>query len=308
MAAHTGGCEASQSVEDDTEKYRKRKSREEAVGRNMKGPDCDCSKPWYHGSLLRLTVLRPGSTITQDRELARVFSHKPSLVVQDVDSDGRRRIRHSGRLQGFLYKIAEAVGEEDVYPHPYTTMEAGQEWLTRRELKVELIGVTEVNEDELLTPERRVAVRGVIVSDEGAILLMQAEEPASKRRVWFAPGGGVEGDEDHLTCLRRELKEETGLTQFDVGPLIWTRRHLFPWGERTIDQEEFYYLIRAERFDPVMIDNPSQVEASSFRGFRWWTVEEIAASSELFAPRLLAEHLRRLLDDGPPETPIDTGV
>lgn len=273
----------------------------------MASPDCDYSKPWYHGSPLRLTVLRAGSTITQDQDLARVFSHKPSLVVQEVGRDGRRRIRHSGRLGGFLYRVAEVIGAEDVYPHPHTTMEPGQEWLTRRELKVELIGVTEVKE-ELLTPEQRTAVRGVIVSGDGAILLMQAEEPASKRRVWFTPGGGVEGDEDHLTCLRRELREETGLTQFDVGPLIWTRRHVFPWGERIIDQEEFYYLVSADRFDPVKIDNPSQVESSSFRGFRWWTVEEISASSELFAPRLLAEHLRRLLNDGPPGVPIDAGV
>lgn len=32
-------------------------------------------------------------------------------------------------------------------------MEPGQEWLTKRELKVTLIDVPEIIEDELLTPE-----------------------------------------------------------------------------------------------------------------------------------------------------------
>jgi len=39
--------------------------------------DVDYSKPWYHGSPLKLDVLRAGSTMTQWRDLARVFSHKP---------------------------------------------------------------------------------------------------------------------------------------------------------------------------------------------------------------------------------------
>ncbi len=115
--------------------------------------DWDHAKPWYHGSPVRLTHLRPGSTITQDPELARVFSHKPSLVVQDIDDHGRRTIKHSGRLPGYLYEIAEPVGPGDVYPHPETTMEPGQEWLTTRELRVRLVETTDVRPNELLTPE-----------------------------------------------------------------------------------------------------------------------------------------------------------
>jgi hypothetical protein len=35
----------------------------------------DYNKAWYHGSPLELKILRKGSTITQDRELAMAFSH-----------------------------------------------------------------------------------------------------------------------------------------------------------------------------------------------------------------------------------------
>ena len=105
---------------------------------------------WYHGSPLQLTVLRAGSTITRNRDLARVFSHKPPLV--SIVDDGA--LQHTGTRPGYLYRIDEPLGPEDVTPHPRTTMPAGLEWLTRRELRLSLIGPTEVREKEFLTEEQ----------------------------------------------------------------------------------------------------------------------------------------------------------
>lgn len=105
---------------------------------------------WYHGSHHRLDVLRVGSTITQDRELARAFSHQPTLVAQDEDADGRRVIKHNGERPGLLYRVAERVEPDDVYPHPTTTMAPGQEWMTRRELRIEMVEPTQVIREELL--------------------------------------------------------------------------------------------------------------------------------------------------------------
>ena len=111
----------------------------------------DNTRPWYHGSPLMLASLRPGSTITRDRALARVFSHKPTLVVQDVDERGQHILKHSGAQPGFLYRIAEELRPGDVYPHPRTTMPPGQEWLTLRTLRVELIERTAIVASEILT-------------------------------------------------------------------------------------------------------------------------------------------------------------
>jgi hypothetical protein len=73
-------------------------------------------------------------------------------VSQDI-ADGHRVIKHSGTRDGYLYRIAEPIDDDDVYPHPTTTMGPGQEWLIRRELRVELIEPTVIRPDELLTPD-----------------------------------------------------------------------------------------------------------------------------------------------------------
>jgi hypothetical protein len=104
---------------------------------------------WYHGSPLCLTTLLKGSTITHSRHLAEVFSHKPSIV--SIADDGS--IKHSGTLPGYLYRIAEHVAHGDVYPHPHSSMGPGLEWLTRRELRLALIGPTTVRDGEQLTEE-----------------------------------------------------------------------------------------------------------------------------------------------------------
>ncbi|MBN1641714.1 MAG: hypothetical protein JXA09_10805 [Anaerolineae bacterium] len=110
---------------------------------------------WYHGSPYELAELLTGSTITQDRHLAEVFSHKPAIV--SIDDDGA--IRHNGSQPGYLYRVAEAVAADDVMPHPRTTMAPGAEWLTRRPLRVERIGRTAPDPAELLTAADVAALR-----------------------------------------------------------------------------------------------------------------------------------------------------
>jgi len=109
--------------------------------------DIDITHPWYHGSPCKLTTIRIGSTITQKHELARIFSHKPTLV--SISDDGR--IKHNGCMMGYLYIIDDEIKAGDVITHPQTTMAPGDEWLTKRELCVQLLGLFEILPDEQLS-------------------------------------------------------------------------------------------------------------------------------------------------------------
>ena len=108
--------------------------------------------------------------------------------------------------------------------------------------------------------------------------------------------------------LRRELLEETGLKGFEIGPLVWTRDHTGTCEGRPFRQVESFYLIETPRFTPTNEHQPEPVEIRAFRGFRWWPLEEIEASEEIFVPRRLGPLLRDLVENGPPEQPIDAGI
>ena len=111
--------------------------------------------PWYHGSPLDLAVLRAGSTITQRRDLARIFSHKPTIV--SISDDGQ--IKHNGTIPGYLYTIAEVIEPGDVILHPRTTMGPGDEWLTTRELRLQRLCATASAPEDQLTDEELSAIQ-----------------------------------------------------------------------------------------------------------------------------------------------------
>ena len=92
------------------------------------------------------------------------------MVQVGISDEGVRhvsqRIKHDGIAPGFLYRIAENMKPGDISPHLRSSMEEGKEWLTNRELQAELIGPTQVvdeerlTEEETLQPKRKAAKTG----------------------------------------------------------------------------------------------------------------------------------------------------
>lgn len=153
--------------------------------------------------------------------------------------------------------------------------------------------------------EVREAVRAIVLDPDDRVLLVRWVNEDHDVDVWLTPGGGLDEGEDPDEGLRRELREETGLDAFEAGPLIWMRTHAFPWYGRTVEQRETFVLVRVPRFEVRLT---AELAVEGVREIRWWTLEEIEASSATFAPRRLAVLLRDLLESGPPPEPIDAGV
>ncbi len=99
---------------------------------------------WFHGSPVKLSSLRTGSTVTPVITLARAFSHKPSILeidVQENTDSGKRNveIRHDGTKPGYLYRVAVSEPSHDLIQHPDSTGARGEEMLTTRELTLVFI-------------------------------------------------------------------------------------------------------------------------------------------------------------------------
>jgi 8-oxo-dGTP pyrophosphatase MutT (NUDIX family) len=153
----------------------------------------------------------------------------------------------------------------------------------------------------------REAVRAVVLDPDDRTVLVHFD--FGHRTVWATPGGGIDPGESDEHALRRELAEELGLEDPDIGPQVWTREHLFqmPLG-RHDGQRERYYIVRTPRFEPQPHLTPEQLRAEYVTSVRWWTIDEIDASDKAFAPTRLAEFLRGLVADGPPAEPVDVGL
>ena len=134
----------------------------------------------------------------------------------------------------------------------------------------------------------RVSVRGLVVDDKGRTLLFNYGNEYGMW--WVSPGGGQEPGETDIQTLRRELREECGLTEFEQGPLLWTFeiRGLEEPGHGGATHRT--YLVRVPAFENAPELDPG-LEGSHEQ--RWFTVDELAGVPT--RPDDLAERLRELV-------------
>jgi double-stranded uracil-DNA glycosylase len=155
-----------------------------------------------------------------------------------------------------------------------------------------------------LEPVDRPAVRALVLdrSDRTLLVLFRDETGQSW---WAMPGGGVDTGESPEQTIRRELAEEAGLVEFELGLEIWTRQPVYAWYGRIYHQRERIHLVRVDEHEPVpQID----LAEEHVHEVRWWTLAELESAREQLVPRSLPQRLRELLERGPPAEPIDVGV
>ncbi|MCX5143229.1 MULTISPECIES: NUDIX hydrolase [unclassified Streptomyces] len=155
-----------------------------------------------------------------------------------------------------------------------------------------------------MSVEKRKVSRLVLLDPDDRILLMHGFEPEDPSSTWwFTPGGGLEGDETREQAALRELAEETGITDVELGPVLWQRMCSFPFDGRRWEQDEWYFLARTTQ-TATDTSGLTGLERRSVAGLRWWTSAELSAARETVYPTRLAGLLRTLLDEGPPRTPL----
>lgn len=133
---------------------------------------------------------------------------------------------------------------------------------------------------------RRNAARTAILAPDGAVFLLRSDNDEVGVH-WTMPGGGLEPGETPLEAAHRELREETGWTDLNAGPLLCTWSHDFTWHGIPVRQHEHIYLGRGPRRGPL--GDVSAVHAADrILDWRWWTPAELAAddADPLWPPQL----------------------
>ena len=71
-----------------------------------------------------------------------------------------------------------------------------------------------------VTPLKRQVARALLFDGRDRLLLIEWREPVTGREFWEPPGGATLEGESFEATVRREVAEETGVADIDVGECV----------------------------------------------------------------------------------------
>jgi 8-oxo-dGTP pyrophosphatase MutT (NUDIX family) len=154
---------------------------------------------------------------------------------------------------------------------------------------------------------RRQAARVVLLNRDRHVLLLSASDPVDRAKPpwWEIPGGGIDPHESSDDAARRELYEETGITDVEIGPCVWTQHSVFDFAGMHFDQHERVHVAWCDDAHDVQPAALEMFEAAAFSGHRWWDLDSLLASVEPVLPHRLREFLPALVAGDLPTEPVD---
>ena len=150
------------------------------------------------------------------------------------------------------------------------------------------------------------SIRVLLFNSANELLFMGAEDKkltgadGNKGRFWFLVGGSLEKGETFQAAAKRELTEETGLTDADV---IWGAEiaegvvHLKKNGQ-PLDIYQRFVVAKTEK-DAVHLHDLDEWEQNAVKALRWFSQKEIQTSKETIYPRMLKAYLPQIISDLP---------
>lgn len=149
----------------------------------------------------------------------------------------------------------------------------------------------------------RPTARVLLLDREDRILLLKGRLPGNPlaEGSWFTVGGGLEPGETYHEAAAREILEETGIRDVQLGPVVWLRNGVLAIPAPTHFHEQ-YIVARCEVCEPSR-HGWTALERDLIDDVRWWTLPALLATTDRVFPPGLAGLLPPILAGAFPDPP-----
>tara|TARA_R110002110_G_scaffold6054_1_gene30557 strand:- start:8121 stop:8615 length:495 start_codon:yes stop_codon:yes gene_type:complete len=157
----------------------------------------------------------------------------------------------------------------------------------------------------------RKTARVLLFDWQNRLLLIRMHDPAVggadgvvlRDPYWVTVGGEMEPGEDVAAAAKRELAEETGLSDVRFGPPVWTSELvLCVHGKNQMLQQVF--LPAWTEATELSRDAWTELERQVILDLKWWRLDELQATTDTIFPTSLVQHIPALMAGDIPAFPF----
>ena len=156
-----------------------------------------------------------------------------------------------------------------------------------------------------MEPILRITARVLPVSPDGAVLLLQDQDPARPGILrWGSIGGATDPGETLVEAAIRETFEETGLVveAADLTEPFLRSSHDFTWDGGDYRSDSTFFALPLDRDVEVSFDHLEPAEVGHVFKAAWWTPADLAADGTAVSdqmPAIMEAAVRTVLGDAP---------
>ena len=143
------------------------------------------------------------------------------------------------------------------------------------------------------SPPLRPTVRVLLLDPQDRLLMMRGRLPSEPGgpSFWFTIGGGLEPDETLAAAAIRETEEETGLTDIELGSVVWRDEVVLPDPQGRPMLLRQSYILAHTAGGQLSRAGWQDLERDFCDELHWWSLDELRRTTETLYPEGLVELL-----------------
>jgi ADP-ribose pyrophosphatase YjhB (NUDIX family) len=135
----------------------------------------------------------------------------------------------------------------------------------------------------------------IVLDPDDRVLLMRYDDDSPSGRHWATPGGGLNPGESFAEGAARELAEETGWTDVQIGDQVYEAEFVEHYGTHSVRHHWCFFLAQVPARCREVADVDGMHQADGIAAWRWWPQDELGATTEVIKPAGLAAAISDLL-------------
>lgn len=162
----------------------------------------------------------------------------------------------------------------------------------------------------------RNSIKAILLNEKNKLLLMYTNDKSIKDQnskynggFWQMIGGKIESGEDYITAIKREIFEETSITddQLSIGPVVFKGTMILNLHGELNEIHQSFVVVRTSNCN-FNLENLTNEEKFVVKKLKWFSLNEIKNSNEIIYPVVLPDYLKDIIDNKYPNQILEIDI